>query len=285
MTIQEATYYILNKLRSIYTDSEASSITDLVMEFITGSGKAERMIYKNTAITPAEEKQVEKLTKRLMQQEPVQYVLNQSWFCNLKLYVDKNVLIPRPETEELVEWIITNCKFPVDELKILDIGTGSGCIPISLKRRIRKAEVWAVDISEAALEVATKNAAVLGTAVNFLHLDILDETQWNHLPHFDIIVSNPPYVPGKDKDQMHPNVLQYEPGTALFVPDDDPLLFYKTITRFAKQHLADDGFLYFEIHEDLGKATLDLLQAEGFTTELKKDMQEKDRMIRSGLSK
>ncbi|MEQ1677542.1 MAG: peptide chain release factor N(5)-glutamine methyltransferase, partial [Chitinophagaceae bacterium] len=285
VTIQEATYYILNKLRSIYPDSESGSMTDLVMEFITGSGKAERMIYKNTAITPAEEKQVEELTKRLVKQEPVQYVLNQSWFCNLKFYVDKNVLIPRPETEELVEWIITNCKFPVAELKILDIGTGSGCIPVSLKRRIRKAEVWALDISEPALEVAKRNAATLGTAVNFLHLDILDEKQWDQLPQFDIIVSNPPYVPEKNKDQMHPNVLQYEPGTALFVPDDDPLLFYKTITRFAKQHLADDGLLYFEIHEDIGKATSDLLHSEGFTTELKKDMQEKDRMIRSGLSK
>lgn len=255
------------------------------MEYITGSGKAERMIYKNEAITPAEEKQVLEFTERLVLHEPVQYVLNQSWFCNLKFYVDKNVLIPRPETEELVEWIITNCKFPVDELRILDIGTGSGCIPISLKRRIRKADVWAIDISEAALEVAKRNATTLGTAVNFLALDILNEKQWSQLPQFDIIVSNPPYIPEKDKGQMHPNVLKYEPGTALFVPDDDPLLFYNAITRFAKQHLTKDGLLYFEIHEDLGKATTDMLLAEGFTPALKKDMQEKDRMVRSGLSK
>ncbi|MBL7747320.1 MAG: peptide chain release factor N(5)-glutamine methyltransferase [Chitinophagaceae bacterium] len=215
----------------------------------------------------------------------MQYVLNQSWFGNLKLYVDNNVLIPRPETEELVEWIIANCKFPVNELKILDIGTGSGCIPISLKRRIRKADVWAVDISEAALNVAKKNASALGTEINFLHLDILNETNWERLPSFDIIVSNPPYVPGKDKEQMQPNVLKYEPGIALFVPDNDALLFYKAITRFAKQHLNTEGHLYFEIHEDLGNATMDLLQSEGFLPEIKKDMQQKDRMIRSGLKK
>jgi len=285
MTIQEATYYLLNKLRTIYSDGEAGQITDWVMEYITGSAKAERMIYKNATITQTEEKQVQEYTNRLLQQEPVQYVLNQSWFGSLKLYVDNNVLIPRPETEELVEWIIANCKFPVSELKILDIGTGSGCIPISLKRRIRKADVWAIDISDAALYVAKKNASALGTPVNFRQLDILDETSWNSLPSFDIIISNPPYVPGKDKKQMQPNVLKYEPGIALFVPDNDALLFYKAITRFAKQHLTTDGNLYFEIHEDLGNDTMDLLQSEGFLPELKKDMQQKDRMIRSGLKK
>lgn len=285
MTIQEATYYLLNNLRTIYSDSEAGQITDWVMEYITGSAKAERMVYKNAAITQAEEKQLQQYANRLLQHEPVQYVLNQAWFGNLKLYVDNNVLIPRPETEELVEWIIANCKFPVSELKILDIGTGSGCIPISLKRRIRKADVWAIDISDAALDVAKKNASALGTSVNFRQLDILDETSWNSLQSFDIIISNPPYVPGKDKEQMQPNVLKYEPGIALFVPDDDPLLFYKTITRFTKQHLNKDGQLYFEIHEDLGNVTMDLLQSEGFLPELKKDMQQKDRMIRSGLKK
>ncbi|MBC7872713.1 MAG: peptide chain release factor N(5)-glutamine methyltransferase, partial [Ferruginibacter sp.] len=174
MTVQEATYYVLNQLRSIYDESEASRVTDWILENITGSMKTERMLYKNAVLTGDEETQVIAYTKRLLLHEPVQYVLNESWFCGLKFYVDKNVLIPRPETEELVEWIISNCKFPVGELKILDIGTGSGCIPVSLKRRIRKAGVWSCDISKGALETAKKNAAALGAEVNFVEMNFLD---------------------------------------------------------------------------------------------------------------
>lgn len=138
MTMQEATWFILNKIRTIYPDGEANQITDWVMESLTGSKKAERMLYKNSAITGKEESQLQRFAERLMQHEPVQYVLNEAWFCGLKFYVDKNVLIPRPETEELVEWVIANCKFPVDKLSILDIGTGSGCIPIALKESYEK---------------------------------------------------------------------------------------------------------------------------------------------------
>ena len=283
MTMQEATYYLLNNLRTIYPDGEASQITDWVIEHLTGSKKAERMIYKNADLTEQEEKQLQQYTERLLNREPVQYVLNESWFCGLNLYVDKNVLIPRPETEELVEWIISNCKFPVDELKILDIGTGSGCIPISLKRRIRKAEVWACDISEKALAVAKRNADALGADVNFMQLDILGKEQRNQLPEFDIIVSNPPYVPEKDKAQMQPNVLNYEPPTALFVPDNDPLVFYKAIAVFGKTHLNPKGTIYCEIHENLGSPVEEIFSSSGYTTQLKKDMQQKDRMIKSGL--
>jgi release factor glutamine methyltransferase len=290
MTMQEATYLLLNKLRSIYTEGESSQITDWVMEHLTGSKKAERMIYKNAATTEQEEKQLQQYTERLMQHEPVQYVLNESWFCGFKFYVDKNVLIPRPETEELVEWVVTDCKpclpagrFPVDELKILDIGSGSGCIPISLKRRARRAEVWGCDISPEALEVAKRNAAAPGTDVKFVQLDFLNEKQRNQLPSFDIIVSNPPYVPQKDKETMQPNVLQYEPATALFVPDNDPLIFYKAIAEFGKTHLNKSGSIYTEIHEDLGEATMTIFQSHGYVCELKKDMQQKDRMIKSGL--
>ncbi|MBL7732567.1 MAG: peptide chain release factor N(5)-glutamine methyltransferase [Chitinophagaceae bacterium] len=283
MTMQEATYYLLNKLKEITSDGEAGQITDMVMEHITGSGKAERMVYKKSEITAAEEKLLYEMTTRLLQHEPVQYVTGEAWFCGFRFYVDKNVLIPRPETEELVEWVISNCKFPLSELSILDIGTGSGCIPISLKRRLRKANVSAVDISKEALAVAQKNADTLGTDVQFTLLDILDEEKWASLPMFDIITSNPPYVPEKDKATMQPNVLQYEPAVALFVPDDDALLFYRTIARFAKQHLNQGGQLYVEIHEDLGEAVIKLLEAEGFYAEIKKDMQQKDRMVRSGL--
>lgn len=283
MTVQEATYLLLNKLRAVYNDGEASGIADWVMEHLTGSKKAERMLYKNAAITEKEEILLHQYIKRLLAHEPVQYVLNESWFCGLKFFVDKNVLIPRPETEELVEWIISNCKFPVDELKILDIGTGSGCIPIALKRRIRKADVWGCDVSEAALSVAKKNAATLGAEVIFLSLDFLDNNTWSQLPVFDIIVSNPPYVPVKDKESMQPNVLEYEPHTALFVPDNDALLFYKAIAEFGKDHLSKKGTIYLEIHEELGEATSKLFQAAGYKTELKKDMQQKDRLLKAGL--
>jgi release factor glutamine methyltransferase len=284
MTVQQATYFLLNQLRTIYTEGEASSITDWVMEKITGSKKTERMLYKNELLQTDEEKQLQEAAQRLLSHEPVQYVLNEAWFCGLKFFVDKNVLIPRPETEELVEWIIGNCKFPVDRLSILDIGTGSGCIPVSLKRRIRKAEVWSCDVSEAALAIAKKNAENLGTEVKLLHLDFLNQNNWSQFPSFDIIVSNPPYVPEKDKNEMQPNVLDYEPHTALFVPDNDPLLFYSAIAVFGKTHLNPGGTIFLEIHENLGEAVSTLLKSQGYQTKIKKDMQGKNRMVRAVLS-
>ena len=281
MTIQEATYFMLNKLRTIYSEGEASQMTDWVMESLTGSKKAERMIYKNAAITDQEDSQLQKFVERLMQHEPVQYVLNEAWFCGLKFYVDKNVLIPRPETEELVEWVISNCKFPVDKLSILDIGTGSGCIPIALKRKIRKAEVWSCDISDPALQVAKRNSTELGVDVNFLLLDFLNKEKSDQLLSFDIIISNPPYVPEKDKQQMLPNVLSFEPHTALFVPDNDTLIFYKAIAEFGKDHLNPNGIIYTEIHEDHGEAIQALFNSTGYKTEIKKDMQGKERMMKA----
>jgi release factor glutamine methyltransferase len=285
MTIQEATFFLLNKLRTICSEGEASQITDWVMEHLTGSKKAERMLYKHSAITEGEVALLKDYADRLLQQEPVQYVLNEAWFFGLKFYTDKNVLIPRPETEELVEWIITDNKTASGNLKILDIGTGSGCIPVSLKKKMPQAEVWSIDISEGALQVATKNAATHTTAIHLLQQDILDKENWSQLPMFDIIVSNPPYIPEKDKAEMQANVLQYEPVTALFVPDDDALLFYKAIAAFGKEHLTSNGFIYFEIHEDLGNATVNLLKSMGYITELKKDMQQKDRLAKAGLIK
>lgn len=281
MTVQDAIYYLLKQLGTIYDNGEASQITNWIMENITGSKKTERMLYKNAALTNEGEIQLRNYTERLLQHEPVQYVLNESWFYGCKFYVDKNVLIPRPETEELVDWIINNYGFPVDEVKILDIGTGSGCIPISIKRRIRTAEIWACDISPGALGVAKRNAAALGTAINFIQLDFLDKEQWQQLPCFDIIISNPPYVPEKDKKEMNSNVLQYEPATALFVPNNDSLVFYRAIAAFGKTHLNKSGSIYTEIHESSGIAAMDVFQSVGYTAELKKDMQQKDRMIKA----
>lgn len=254
------------------------------MESLTGSKKAERMVYKNSAITANEESLLKQYTERLLQHEPVQYILQEAWFCGLKFYVDKNVLIPRPETEELVEWVIAGCKFPVDTLSILDIGTGSGCIAIALKRKIRKANVSACDFSEAALQVAKKNAEMIGVDINFQQFDFLSREKRDQLPLFDIIISNPPYVPEKDKDQMQPNVLNYEPHTALFVANNDALIFYKAIADFGKTHLNPGGTIYAEIHEDIGKDVSAMFDGAGYTTELKKDMQGKERMIKAILT-
>ena len=281
MTTQEATYFIMNKLRTIYPDGEVSQITDWVMEHLTGSKKTERMLYKNSPITQAEEILLKQYAERLLQHEPVQYILNEAWFYGLKFYVDRNVLIPRPETEEMVDWIIRNLKFPFSDLKILDIGTGSGCIAISLKRKLRKAEVWACDISKEALTIAKQNSLNLQAEINFVQLDFLNAEERDQLSSFDIIVSNPPYVPAKDKTDMHKNVLNFEPHTALFVPDDNALIFYSAIADFAKTHLNQNGTVYCELHESLGKKAAALFIQNGFTTELKKDMQGKDRMIKA----
>lgn len=280
MTLQEAGFYLINQLRTVYDAGEASAISDRVMESLTGSDKTERMLYKNNPISPDEEARLLTYTQKLLTHEPLQYVLGEAWFFGLKFYVDKHVLIPRPETEELVDWVIANCRFPIDTLSILDIGTGSGCIPVTLKRRLRKAHVTAIDISEDALNVAKKNAVKLGAEVNFLQVDILNKDASAILEPADIIISNPPYIPENNKAAMDANVLDFEPHTALFVPDNDALLFYKAIVTFAQTKLNPGGLLFFEIHEDLSPAVIGLLESEGFTATLKKDMQGKDRMVR-----
>jgi release factor glutamine methyltransferase len=285
MNFSAALQHVSTRLRTIYEEGEASSIASWVVESITGVSRQQSMVANSVMLTPAQENKLHQVVEWLLLHEPIQYVLNEAWFCGNKLYVDERVLIPRPETEELVEWISNDYKFTATNITILDIGTGSGCIPISLKKRLPNASVWGADISEAALEVAKRNAASIGTDIVFHQLDILNKDDWASLPLFDIIVSNPPYIPEKDKAQMQANVLQYEPAIALFVPDNDALLFYQAIARFAKEKLTSGGFLYVEIHEDLGKATTELLQSMGFSTTMKKDMQEKDRMIKSGLLK
>ena len=280
MTIQEASRHIAKQLSKIYTETEAEYISEWVIEKLTGAKKTDRISNKEKLLDTEQASQLQQWVNRLLQHEPVQYVLNEAWFCGLKFYVDKNVLIPRPETEELVEWVISDCKFPIGALSILDIGSGSGCIPIALKRRLGKAEVWSCDISDGALQVARQNATTLGVDVNFFELDFLKEKEREKLSAFDIIISNPPYIPEKDKEEMHPNVLEYEPATALFVPDNDALLFSKAIASFGKNHLNKNGIIYTEIHESLGDATTDMFQSNGYKTEIKKDMQGKERMIK-----
>jgi release factor glutamine methyltransferase len=280
MTIKDATIYSTGQLSSIYEEGEASTISDWLMEHLTGSKKTDRISQSKKELSPEQEELLGSYLERLKENEPIQYVLKEAWFCGLRFYVDKHVLIPRPETEELVEWIITGCRFPINELSILDIGSGSGCIPIALKRRLGKAAVWSCDVSKEALQVAEKNAGNLGVEVNFLQMDFLDPIQREKLPEFDIIVSNPPYITHSERYSMRANVLEYEPAKALFVPDKDPLVFYKAIADFGKNHLKPNGSIYAEINERLGDITEELFRQKGFNVELKKDLSGKDRMIR-----
>ena len=281
MTIQDAAKEIRKELRAIYEEGESAAISNLVIEHLAGALSSNRSLQKEQSLIPEQEEQFNVILSRLLKHEPVQYVLEEAWFAGVKFYVDKNVLIPRPETEELVEWVIANCKFPLDKLSILDIGTGSGCIPITLKRRLRKASISSCDISEAALAVAKRNALTIGVDINFLHLNFLERSQRESLPRFDIIISNPPYVPVKDKESMQANVLNYEPHTALFVPDNDALVFYKAIAEFGSAHLEPGGSIYTELHEDLAQSAQQLFTANGYNTEIKKDMQDKERMLKA----
>jgi len=278
MTIQEAQQQLLFQLFHIYEEREARNIADLVMEHVTEWKRIDRVINKSVPLSIVKEKQLAEFTAKLLDHTPVQYVLHESWFSGLKFYVDENVLIPRPETEELVDWICTESSTGM----MLDIGTGSGCIPVSIKKKLPIADIHACDVSGSALIVAQKNANENKTPIQFHQLDFLDPEQRKSLPSFDIIVSNPPYIPQKDKPEMHKNVLNHEPHIALFVEDDDPLIFYKAIASFATDHLKKDGAIYMEIHERLGRDVLRLFNESGFTkTILRKDLQEKDRMVKA----
>jgi release factor glutamine methyltransferase len=294
MNIQEAQQYLQSNLSSLYDAREAANITGWVMEHLTGWKKVDRVVHKNEALSAGKVKLLEQYTTRLLTHEPVQYVLQEAWFCGMVLYVDEHVLIPRPETEELVEWIVgesQNTEYRIQNsesyaskggLRILDIGTGSGCIPIALKKQLRAAQVFACDVSKGALGVAKKNALAQETLIEWFQLDFLVEANWEQLPEVNTIVSNPPYIPVKDKDTMHPNVLEHEPHLALFVENNDPLLFYRKIAAFAQQKLLPGGSIYAEIHEDLGESTRQLFLSHGFHhVELKKDMQGKDRMVKA----
>lgn len=295
MKIGEAHLYLRQALQTIYDESESSNIAQLVLEDCTGLSKTHLLFTKNDVLSTDQEKKLQEQLQRLLTHEPVHYVLNKAWFYGMELYVDNAVLIPRPETEELVEWIVNDVKASgidvfsrgpmqadaTTQLKILDIGTGSGCIALALKKEMPKAEIWGCDVSEEALNVARRNGSTLDIRVDFQGINFLDETQQHALPTVDILVSNPPYIPMQDKDTMRPNVLNYEPHTALFVPNDDALLFYKAIARYGKKRLYKNGSIYLEIHENLGPAVMDLFRSEGYNrTELKKDMQGKDRMVK-----
>ncbi|MEN0056113.1 MAG: peptide chain release factor N(5)-glutamine methyltransferase [Mucilaginibacter sp.] len=283
------------QLKKVYEDNEIEAITLLTISEITQLSKASIKAFPEREISNQQAEQLKNILTQLLTGRPIQYILGITEFFGLPFKVNPSVLIPRPETEELVEWILSS----VDESQklkaksskqftgnMLDIGTGSGCIAISLKKNLSNALVSAIDISESALQTAKKNAILNEVDVNFIHTDILNYHPAPHstlpAPQYHIIVSNPPYVTLTDKAQMHSNVTDFEPHSALFVPEHDPLIFYRVIAQFAQSNLQPGGLLFFEINESYGQETVELLQHTGFINmELRKDMSGRDRMIKA----
>lgn len=263
-----------NKLTEIYDPREAANITEWIIEDITGISRMDRMIHEGSFTEEQEEKYADYVT-RLLAATPVQYVTGYAWFMGERFHVNEDVLIPRPETEELVAWVQDS--IADTSPRILDVGTGSGCIPVMLKKRIPGADIHAVDVSGKALEIARQNARTHQAGVSFHEADFLDERGWEALPEIDIIVSNPPYIPLGNKDSMEKNVVDHEPHLALFVPDEDPLQFYRSILAFARQKLAPGGMVFFETHYDLAQKVAEL---GGAHAEISKDLSGKERMVR-----
>ena len=275
--MQATIQYIKKELAELYPETEVLGFTRLLFESVCGWDYTAQILNKKEAVLKSDFSEIKRIVSRLKEFEPIQYIFGETEFMNLKLKVNHSVLIPRPETEELVNWIIeTNT---IDSPRILDIGTGSGCIPLALKSRMENTIISAVDISVNALEVAQQNATNNSLDVHFFETDILnwENYSWDS---FDVIVSNPPYVREVEKQKMNQNVLNHEPENALFVTDENPLIFYERIAEFAQKYLVKNGKLFFEINEYLGVEMCNLLENNGFAdVELKKDINGKNRMI------
>lgn len=284
MLIQEFKLHFFSELSYLYPETEIQSFFTILVEYKLHLSRIQLALEHNFELDNDDFDFLKNALLKLKNQIPVQYIVGETAFYGLMFKVDKNVLIPRPETEELVEWILQNLpagrQVQKNEfLKILDIGTGSGCIAISLAKNLLNAEVSAIDISSEALNVAKNNAIMNQVKVDFKLADILKIEKL--ATNFDIIVSNPPYVRELEKSQMQQNVLSNEPHIALFVKDENPLLFYDKIAELAKKHLTENGVLYFEINQYLGVETVELLKSKGFKNiELKKDIYGVDRMVK-----
>ncbi len=277
-----------HKLAQVYDEGEAKAIARLAYEVRFGLTFTDLCLGKDTQLSADDQAQAAEICSRLLQQEPVQYVLGQAEFCGHTMMVNEHVLIPRPETEELCQWVVSEMsdeRLEVRDFSILDIGTGSGCIACTLAADIPDAQVTAWDISEEALRIAAENAKSIGVTVRFEQRDILSDIPTPSLHpryEYDIIVSNPPYICGQEKDGMERNVLDYEPALALFVPDDDPLLFYRAIARYGQTGLKPGGSLYFEINPLYADALQDLLSRMSWhDIETKKDQFGKQRFIKA----
>lgn len=292
--VEELYKKFLKQLKKNYDERESANITDWVFESVANIKRLDRVIDKQKPLGNSTIEHLNNVLQQLLQHKPVQYVLGEAWFYKMKLKVNEHVLIPRPETEELVEWMveeIRNKKLEIrnkevaefttnnSQLTILDIGTGSGCIAIALKKELHNAEISAIDVSENALNIAKQNAVDQNTQINFSQTDFLNEELWPSLPSFNIIVSNPPYIPEDEKTKLAKNVVEYEPHLALFVNDADPFIFYKKIASYAYEHLKERGKVFVEVHEDYANEVQQIFTEKKFKTQIRKDIYGRERMI------
>jgi len=281
MLLKEYRLKFLEELSSLYDEKEIESFFYVILEFFHNKKRIDLALNPTMEIDALQLLRWESVLSDLKKQKPIQYILGETEFYGLRFFVNENTLIPRPETEELVEWIISdfnNSHSATRNPQLLDIGTGSGCIAISLAKNLSNAQVSAIDVSEKALVTAIKNAEINKVEVNFILKNILETN--NLEKEFDIIVSNPPYVRNLEKEEIKPNVLEFEPHLALFVDDNDALLFYRKIAELAQKNLSENGKLYFEINQYLGEETVKLLEGMDFKNiVLKKDIYGNDRMI------
>jgi release factor glutamine methyltransferase len=300
MLLKQYKSHFFDALKNSQDEQEIESFFFILTEYLHNLKRVDVALNPNFELSEADVVKWNAILAQLQQEKPIQYITGEAWFYGLKFEVNENTLIPRPETEELIEWIIESWKLEAGSWKsenqkrinVLDIGTGSGCIPITLKANLPQANVSAIDVSEKALEVAKRNAELNKVEINFIQDNILEvedlsklQTSISQLPtNFDIIVSNPPYVRNLEKQEIKKNVLDYEPHLALFVEDTDALLFYRKIAQLALKNLTPNGLLFFEINQYLGKETVELLENFGFKNiELKKDIYGNDRMIRCSI--
>ena len=278
MTVNELYRYFLAELEQLYERPEAANISSMIFESMTGITKSETIKNPTRVL---DETMITRLNDSLLQlkmHKPVQYVIGDAWFYKMKLKVSHAVLIPRPETEELVDAVIHYLK-DKPGTAILDIGTGSGCIAIAIKKNLPDISVTAIDISDEALAIAKENSLQQQTHINFIQLDFLDEKNWLSLPLFDVIVSNPPYIPENEKHLLDRNVTAFEPHLALFVENSRPLIFYEKIAAFAKTHLKESGKIFLETHQQLAEETAALFNNDLYTSEIKRDFYENQRMV------
>jgi release factor glutamine methyltransferase len=278
MLLKDYRHTFTKELSSLYDEYEIDSFFYILLDAFHDMKRVDLALNPAFELDAMQIFQWETVLSQLKEQKPIQYILGETEFYGLPFYVNENTLIPRQETEELVDWIIKNQEKQKKELKILDIGTGTGCIAISLAKNLPNAQVFAMDVSEGALAVAKKNAERNNVSITFLHQSVLETEDLQQT--FDIIVSNPPYVRNLEKEEIKKNVLEFEPHLALFVEDTDALLFYRKITELALKNLSENGQLYFEINQYLGKEMTALLEKYSFkNVELRKDIYGNDRMI------
>jgi len=280
--IKDIVQFFKNELKEFYDEREIRSFINIVFQEFTSLNAAQLQISGDKTVSESTMLKIKFAINDLKTYKPIQYILGKTMFYDIEINVNPYVLIPRPETEELVHWIISDYSKTTGYKEITDIGCGSGCISLALKKYIMNSKIIAIDISDEAIKVAEKNALNNSLSIDFFQMDIFDKKNWSELPKSDIIVSNPPYVCQKEKEVMQANVLNFEPHLALFVDNDTPLIFYNTIADFAIINLKTDGSLYFEINENFAVETTELLKSKGFSEcEIRKDMQHKARMLKA----